>query len=104
MGKFPLYVRKHPYFPYVRKHPYFPMEMPITLSVDKKAGFSAFSTGKKKKTGLIHSYPQLLTVIPRSLWKTFKPCPRGQIEIDKVGITVEKGWALWKKEDLYTAF
>ena len=45
MGKFPLYVRKHPYFP---------MEMPITLSVDKKAGFSAFSTGKKKKTGLIH--------------------------------------------------
>lgn len=76
----------------------------ITLSVDKKAGFSAFSTGKKKKTGLIHSYPQLLTVIPRSLWKTFKPCPRGQIEIDKVGITVEKGWALWKKEDLYTAF
>ena len=67
MGKFPLYVRKHPYFP---------MEMPITLSVDKKAGFSAFSTGKKKKTGLIHSYPQLLTVIPRSLWKTFKPCPR----------------------------
>ena len=36
MGKFPLYVRKHPYFP---------MEMPITLSVDKKAGFSAFSTG-----------------------------------------------------------
>ena len=75
MGKFPLYVRKHPYFP---------MEMPITLSVDKKAGFSAFSTGKKKKTGLIHSYPQL--------------------EIDKVGITVEKGWALWKKEDLYTAF
>lgn len=95
MGKFPLYVRKHPYFP---------MEMPITLSVDKKAGFSAFSTGKKKKTGLIHSYPQLLKVIPRSLWKTFKPCPRGQIEIDKVGITVEKGWALWKKEDLYTAF
>ena len=73
-------------------------------SVDKKAGFSAFSTGKKKKTGLIHSYPQLLTVIPRSLWKTFNPCPRGQIEIDKVGITVEKGWALWKKEDLYTAF
>ena len=96
MGKFSLYVRKHPYFP---------MEMPITLSVDKKSRVSsAFSTGKKKKTGLIHSYPQLLTVIPRSLWKTFKPCPRGQIEIDKVGITVEKGWALWKKEDLLHSF
>ncbi|UQT39598.1 hypothetical protein M5E89_15465 [Acidaminococcus intestini] len=34
------------------------MEMPITLSVDKKAGFSAFSTGKKKKD---RTYTQLST-------------------------------------------
>ena len=78
------------------------MEMPPTLSVDKSRFFCFFRQEEKDWT--IHSYPQLLTVIPRSLWKTFNPCPRGQIEIDKVGITVEKGWALWKKEDLYTAF
>ena len=71
------------------------MEMPITLSVDKKAGFLLFPQARRKR-------PDLYTVIhsfngyPQSCGN-FKPCPRGQIEIDKVGITVEKGWALWKK-------
>ena len=49
MGKFPLYVRKHPYFP---------MEMPITLSVDKKAGFSAFFHRQEEKD---RTYTQLST-------------------------------------------
>lgn len=89
---------------YVRKRGYFSMVMPFILLVDKKAVFFPFSTGRKQKSALIHSYPQLLKVIPRSLWKTFKPCSHGQTDKDKTGIKVDKGGALWKKEDLYTVF